>query len=359
MTTLFDYIIEIQTIMKAPPGPPPRPGLEWKEETSRWIRPDAGEEHAPQQAHEYSVGDLVQWRTKGGKNMQGSVQGVAPRSNKIKVQFPSGKTWPIDVRLVLPAEDAGVQVKPPFKSKVDQPQSKPSPPGPEPASVVQSTLTLGGEMDFGLPEYIDMSRIDSEFRQAYPEDIKGEPSYVNPKEHMDGIGQYIGGVGGELAEELNQRLRDGGLLPFSLQDVVTKIKEVMRPIERPQRLFRGMFTGDPYSLMREGKHQAQFRKFLIEGNEVPIDAFMSTSRSPSHALEYTQTSMGAGIFMEIETTPETVAATISSADEYTGESETLLDMNQKLRIMSVRDVSVRNVEYGEDYTVTYVQARVS
>ncbi len=29
---------------QGPPGPPPRPGLEWKDETSRWIRPDGGEE---------------------------------------------------------------------------------------------------------------------------------------------------------------------------------------------------------------------------------------------------------------------------------------------------------------------------
>ena len=31
-------------IIKAPPGPPPRSGLKWKEETNRWIRPDTGEE---------------------------------------------------------------------------------------------------------------------------------------------------------------------------------------------------------------------------------------------------------------------------------------------------------------------------
>ena len=29
----------INEILKAPPGPPPRPGLKWHEETHRWIRP--------------------------------------------------------------------------------------------------------------------------------------------------------------------------------------------------------------------------------------------------------------------------------------------------------------------------------
>ena len=32
----------ISFIMKAPPGPPPRPGLDWKEETSRWVCPVEG-----------------------------------------------------------------------------------------------------------------------------------------------------------------------------------------------------------------------------------------------------------------------------------------------------------------------------
>ena len=31
----------MRVIMKAPPGPPPRPGLAWREETSRWYRPEA------------------------------------------------------------------------------------------------------------------------------------------------------------------------------------------------------------------------------------------------------------------------------------------------------------------------------
>ncbi len=30
---------------QGPPGPPPRPGLTWKPETHRWIKPDGGEEH--------------------------------------------------------------------------------------------------------------------------------------------------------------------------------------------------------------------------------------------------------------------------------------------------------------------------
>ena len=36
---------EGSTLMKTPPGPPPRPGLGWKEETHRWVRPE--EEHFP------------------------------------------------------------------------------------------------------------------------------------------------------------------------------------------------------------------------------------------------------------------------------------------------------------------------
>ena len=37
-----------RAIMKGPPGPPPRPGLEWREQTHRWIRPDPGSMHGGQ-----------------------------------------------------------------------------------------------------------------------------------------------------------------------------------------------------------------------------------------------------------------------------------------------------------------------
>ena len=83
------------------PGPPPRPGLEWREETSRWIRSDTGEEHEPTTAADYKAGDRVSWTTKGGQVMTGEVMGVQPRSGKVAVKFPSGKTWPIDPQLIM------------------------------------------------------------------------------------------------------------------------------------------------------------------------------------------------------------------------------------------------------------------
>ena len=38
---LSDFLDWVE-LDKAPPGPPPRPGLEWRERTSRWIRPNSG-----------------------------------------------------------------------------------------------------------------------------------------------------------------------------------------------------------------------------------------------------------------------------------------------------------------------------
>ena len=38
---------------QGPPGPPPRPGLEWKRETHRWIQPETGETEAH---HDWGVG---------------------------------------------------------------------------------------------------------------------------------------------------------------------------------------------------------------------------------------------------------------------------------------------------------------
>ena len=46
-------------LTKAPPGPPPRPGLEWKEETRRWIRPqEEGVQKSEQQSFYCRLSDL-------------------------------------------------------------------------------------------------------------------------------------------------------------------------------------------------------------------------------------------------------------------------------------------------------------
>ena len=40
MSVINDVVYAARLLMKSPPGPPPRKGLEWKEETHRWIRPE-------------------------------------------------------------------------------------------------------------------------------------------------------------------------------------------------------------------------------------------------------------------------------------------------------------------------------
>ena len=40
-------MVEITELRKVAPGPPPRPGLEWKEETSRWVRPQRARPQKP------------------------------------------------------------------------------------------------------------------------------------------------------------------------------------------------------------------------------------------------------------------------------------------------------------------------
>ena len=65
-------------LTKAAPGPPPRPGLIWHDETSRWRREDTGEVHETKPSKDYKVGDTVKWQTKGGKEMTGEVMGLQP-----------------------------------------------------------------------------------------------------------------------------------------------------------------------------------------------------------------------------------------------------------------------------------------
>ena len=48
---VWKAVDEATGLMKAgPPGPPPRPGLRWKPETSRWIRPDGSERTVAEEA---------------------------------------------------------------------------------------------------------------------------------------------------------------------------------------------------------------------------------------------------------------------------------------------------------------------
>lgn len=39
MNRVVTLMKEINEIRKVAPGPPPRPGLEWREDTKRWVRP--------------------------------------------------------------------------------------------------------------------------------------------------------------------------------------------------------------------------------------------------------------------------------------------------------------------------------
>ena len=93
-------ILESQLLLSilnklGPPGPPPREGLAWKEETHRWIRPETGEHHESS-ATDFKEGDTVQWKAKGGKVMEGKVVGFAPKSGKVIIQRGDGKPWAFD-----------------------------------------------------------------------------------------------------------------------------------------------------------------------------------------------------------------------------------------------------------------------
>ena len=57
LDTLESPIVEpedkLNPIIKAPPGPPPREGLVWRERTHRWVLPDTSEESGRSRTDEF------------------------------------------------------------------------------------------------------------------------------------------------------------------------------------------------------------------------------------------------------------------------------------------------------------------
>ena len=149
--------------LMGPPGPPPREGLEWKEETHRWIRPETGEHHESTAA-DFKEGDTVQWKAKGGKIMEGKVLGFAPKSGKVIIQRGEGKPWAFDPS--------------PF-SKVDNSEGGLSTQDEKPASETASEPESVGK-DFNIGDVVYFISLDGV-------SVQGEIVGVNAKTRMANI----------------------------------------------------------------------------------------------------------------------------------------------------------------------------
>ena len=178
--------------------------------------------------------------------------------------------------------------------------------------------------------------VDQEF------DAQQAPSYAHAGEHR-ALTRYTN----EDFQWVNQALR-GEKMPFTdrqdTQDIIDDMTELLKPIQEPQVVYRG--TGD-YVLAQLASSPER---------ELKVDSFMSTSRHPKVAMDFTP--WGFGVFMEIETTPTTQAITLHNEDTHHNEHETILGFGQRLKVDSREWVPVVDPD-GEIVThYTYLKCRV-
>ena len=141
-----------------------------------------------------------------------------------------------------------------------------------------------------------------------------------------------------------QRGEINATLSYEDQEAIKDIDSAMKPIEEPQITYRGM-SNDLRN--KDGE-------FPQIGEVLDIDAYMSTSRSPGIASDFT-----GSVFMEVHSTPDAEAITFpkdpdnldpSDYDDVYDEMETLYGRGQKFRI--------DNIEFGKrisrgGYTFTF------
>ena len=95
------------------------------------------------------------------------------------------------------------------------------------------------------------------------------------------------------------------------------MEELMSPLGKSQSLYRGV-----YSRKQVKKYMA-----MVEGDVLPSNAFVSTTRSPAISEDFTESG---AIIMEIKCSSDTRAITLD-----TSEMETILDVGQKFRVSKV------------------------
>ena len=147
---------------------------------------------------------------------------------------------------------------------------------------------------------------------------------------------------------VNEDLRFGDRLEDDSQQVTEGLLKLMKPLEKPQMLYRGI-PGDV------------FEEEDI-GTVFDIDSFMSTSRDPRVAFNFSRHKLiddEIGTILELSVDGSTYGITTANGDTQMSEDETILEYGQKMRIDSVELRMVPGAPMHEgNRQVMYVKASV-
>ena len=159
------------------------------------------------------------------------------------------------------------------------------------------------------------------------------PSYVNQQE-VPAIQAYVG------FSYVNASMLTKKKLSNQEKKLVQGISEVSKSLGKQQVLYRGMVGRD--FLHNEGQWQP--------GNTISLDAFTSTSRSPSTAMNFTSVD---GILLEISAEADAEGVTLSNNDAPSNrqQDETILTFGQNMTILEEKDIWVQGELDIEKYTI--------
>ena len=333
-------VVEIHSnLVKAPPGPPPRHGLEWKEETHRWIRPkhETEEKPASQEFNDavsrLSVGNNVKIIDGDKKGKLGTVDLITEDPDHgVLIEIDGEKGWldPTNVVSIVSNSEGGQtpamesddeRYNTAFGEKKEGVKDKESF-----ISEFTQSFTMLGFSDLDperLTEFIEDNQYSwEEF------DAKFEDSYKNVGEY-DSLLEY---VKGGWSDAVNEMLREGIDIGEWDKKLLSEMQSLMSPINSHQVLFRGI----------KGYYEKPDGTDLKIGDEVPFDSFVSTSRDPRVAYGFIdgyveEEQFDATTFIEIITDQSTLGITLSNEDTGFNEEETILNFGDRFVVEDIRD----------------------
>ena len=306
--------LSIIQLVKAPPGPPPRSGLKWRETTHRWIKPE--DQAFVEQLSNKSVNQLVvglQRLATKERELLGQIKQIKERADAAIKRGSMQGAWEEFKRLRAQGK--------PLREKVEQINQLQNEARRVLANKQGKSLmeTAGLEFDFTAERIWELDELAGQF---IAEDA---PSYVNESNSM-ALGKYLDiGYGA-----MNLYVTTKGKLNVEWREFVEELKDLMVPLDQPQLVFRGIRD----QLVNEQD------EFVSEGDELILDKFSSTSRKVSTAYGFLIPSFTASsresTLIEIQTTSKTRGITTSNNDTGRVEDETILDYGQRVKVKSVR-----------------------
>ena len=167
-------------------------------------------------------------------------------------------------------------------------------------------------------------------------DAENAPSFVDNRGKR-GLSTYLKEGYDGINESMRNQAISGAPPPPKVANAIKSMTNLMRPMQEPQRLFRGV-----KNITRWGNSDV--------GSIVSLDNFWSTSRSVGVARAFAGGTPTRAV-VEFETSPNTWAITLSNRYTTHAEHETIIGAGQQFEVVHKQDVVM------DGAPITYIKVR--